>query len=195
MKDLTVGQVARYLSINDPDEIEAAACYLGISVMEARSLPLHKIEEAALKLSILDSIPSLFKERLWFKDGEWNTEGKGEEYGIINDFNAITGGEYADIKEYQNNFYPNATRILSILYRPVVERYGQAYKVAEYKGTEGHEKFNTLPAKYLNGALFFFRMVRKHCGKSLISYLEGRVMRSRKSGGGTVSSSNLQEAS
>lgn len=197
MKDLTVSQVSRYLSINDPSDIEAAACYLDKPMAEVRKLPLHDIEAAAVNMASIDSIPAIFKERLWLADdGTWNTEGKGKEYGILNDWDKqITAGEYADIKEYQRSFYPNATRILSILYRPVVERYGNKYKIEEYKGTDGHEVFASMPAKYLNGVLFFFSRVKENCSRNLISSTVERLTSLAKSGGGTVRSWSLPKTS
>ena len=171
----TVGQIARYFSIEDPTELEIAACYYNTSVMEVGKRPVDDLDIAVERMNDLDSVPAIFKERLWLNEGEWNVEGKGIEYGIINDFDKILAKEYLDIKEYQREFYPNATRILSILYRPVVERYGNSYRIAPYNGTDGHEIFASLPAQYLNGAMLFFSKVRKACARTSVSYLTKKL--------------------
>jgi len=167
----TVGQIARYLSIEEPTDMEAAACYYNCSVMEVRKRSADEIEEAAERMADINSIPAIFQERIWHKDGKWNTEGEGKEYGMLNDWGKIKAGEYFDVKEYQKEFYPNATRILSILYRPVVERYGHSYRIEPYTSTDGHEIFSTLPAQYLNGVMLFFCKVKRNCARTSASYL------------------------
>lgn len=182
----TVGQLSRYLSINEPSDLETAACYFNCSVNEVRKRSADDLDIAIERMEDYNSIPAVYQDRLWLNNGEWNNEGKGVEYGIINDWSRLELGEYIDIKEFQQEFYANATKILSILYRPVTVRYGHSYKIEEYKGVEGHEVFNSLPAQYLNGAMLFFSTVRKNCARTSASYLTRKASQtsSVKSGGG-----------
>jgi hypothetical protein len=179
----TVGQVAKYLSIDEPTDLEAAMCYYQIGLKEVRQKSPHEIEIAAERMKVLDSIPAIFEERLWY-DGEWNREGRGVEYGVISDWGKISAGEYWDIKEYQEDFWNNVTKILSILYRKVRRRFGENYDIEKYQGTEGHEIFNSFPAQYLNGCMLFFSTVKRNCGRTLLSYLTAKATTSAKSGVG-----------
>jgi hypothetical protein len=170
---MTVSQVARYLSITDPSDIEAAMCYLNASMEDVRKLTPDQIEHAADRMCDYESIPAIYQERLWLKsDGTWNRHGDGVEYGVLNDWEKLTGGEYFDIHELKQNFYPNATKILAVLYRPVAQRYGKSYRVQPYEGVDGHERFGTLPAQYLHGVMLFFCNVTKNCARTSLSYLK-----------------------
>lgn len=186
---MTVSQVARYLSITDPSDIEAAMCYLNCTMQEVRKLTPDQIEHAAERMRDYQSIPAIYQERLWLNGEEWNRDGKGVEYGTINDWGKLTGGEYFDVKEFQEDFYANATKILAVLYRPVTQRYGKSYEIEPYNGVDGHEKFGTLPAQYLHGVMLFFCNVRKSCARTSLSYLtdKAKEMNSAKSGDGTDS--------
>ena len=186
---MTVSQVAKYLSLTDPSPIEAAMCYLNVGMDEVRKLTPDQIEHAAERMEDYKSIPAIFQERLWLDGEEWNREGKGVEYGIVNDWGKLTGGEYFDVKEFQQDYYQNATKILAVLYRPVKQRYGKSYDIEPYNGVDGHEKFGTLPAQYLHGVMLFFCNVRRNCSKTSLSYLttKGKEMNLAKSGDGTGS--------
>ena len=56
----------------------------------------------------------------------------GIEYGLIPNMDDLTFGEFADIDTWMQDGYRNLVDILSVLYRPVVKRKGDRYKIEEY---------------------------------------------------------------
>jgi len=78
-----------------------------------------------------------------------------QEYGFIPNLDKITAGEWVDIENNQNE-KKNMWKIMSVLYRPIIEEapYGH-YEIAEYDG-EFREEFKQMPMNIVLGAHLFF---------------------------------------
>ena len=72
----------------------------------------------------------------------------------------LTFGEFVDIDTWMQDGYRNLVDILSVLYRPVVKRKGDRYKIEEYK-TSGRAERADIFARSMSidsvyGSMVFF---------------------------------------
>lgn len=80
----------------------------------------------------------------------------GKTYGLVPDFSKLTAGEFIDLEALVPEFWPNAHRVMSILYRPVTRRAGTNYDIEPYTGEEPSDPFLEMRADHVTGALLFF---------------------------------------
>jgi hypothetical protein len=82
----------------------------------------------------------------------------GIEYGFEPNLSKMTYGAYADVSQYDTlSIDKNWSKIMAILYRPVVQKYksGQ-YSIQSYKGEVEHERWLDITMDVHFGCLFFF---------------------------------------
>ena len=66
-------------------------------------------------------------------------------------------GEFADLETLcQQGYTDNLPQILGILYRPIVEEYGDFYRIENYDGEDRSEYFKQAPASVAVSASAFF---------------------------------------
>jgi hypothetical protein len=83
----------------------------------------------------------------------------GIEYGMHPNLDDITLGEYADIETFiKDGLEKNMPELMSVLFRPVTERSGEAYVIAAYDGniTIRAEAMKKMSAEQVQSTLFFF---------------------------------------
>jgi hypothetical protein len=98
----------------------------------------------------------------------------GVEYAMHSNLSEITTAEFADIQEYEKKgFNENLHNILSVLYRPIIQRSKGLYRLQPYKGTEGRPKLfkEKFPCVAVIGAMVFFWTLRSDLLITLASYL------------------------
>ena len=97
------------------------------------------------------------------------------EYGFHPDLSEITLGEYADIETYiQNGMEKNLSKLMAVLYRPVVEKNGKYYSIEKYNGSGVRmrsEKFKKMKAADVNSSLVFFWTLGNELSTILPLYL------------------------
>ena len=101
------------------------------------------------------------------------------EYGFHPDLSEITLGEYADIETYiQNGMEKNLSKLMAVLYRPVVEKNGKYYSIEKYNGSGVRmrsEKFKKMKAADVNSSLVFFWTLGNELSTILPLYLMERM--------------------
>lgn len=101
------------------------------------------------------------------------------EYGFHPDLSEITLGEYADIETYiQNGMEKNLSKLMAVLYRPVVEKNGKYYSIEAYNGSGVRmraEKFKKMKAADVNSSLVFFWTLGNELSTILPLYLMERM--------------------
>jgi hypothetical protein len=81
----------------------------------------------------------------------------GKEYGFEPNLSQMAYGAYVDISKFgQLTIDDNWPKIMSILYRPVVEKKGDMYTIETYKGEIDDKLFLSVNMDVQFGALFFF---------------------------------------
>ena len=83
----------------------------------------------------------------------------GIEYGMHPNLDDITLGEYADIETFiKGGLEKNMPELMSVLFRPVIERKNEVYTIAAYDGdiTIRAETMKKMSAEQVQSTLFFF---------------------------------------
>lgn len=119
-------------------------------------IPVRQLSELSAKIAAVLQQEQPFQQRFTWQ---------GVEYGFIPNLQDLTTGEFVDIDSYSgDDFIENLHIVMAVLYRPIVEEYGELYKIEPYKGTDG-EHFRELPISITTGALAFFLRL----GQSLLN--------------------------
>jgi hypothetical protein len=129
--------------------------YLDISVDELRDLPVDQIKfvEVALSNYILEP-----KTRDLVTTFELN----GITYGLENDWQNMTWGQWVDLEVYSQSdkLTDNIHMIMALLYRPVTNEKGKDYKLEKFKSSKVMERAdmfkNNLPIEMWFGVSTFF---------------------------------------
>ena len=182
-----------------------------------KSKDLSKAEDAKTSILALSDIPEMLINKLSLKDvailmekmGKLQSEQEtllkkliyidGQEYGFHPNLDDITIGEYADIETMiKVGLEDNLPELMAILFRPVVDRKGEAYKIEAYDGdiTIRAEVMKKMSSEQVQSALVFFWNFVQELSSSLQSYLmiplikemEEAAKVSAKSGDGLESS-------
>jgi hypothetical protein len=127
---------------------------LSVPVNELKDLPLNQMEFVQSYLMSQMTESSL-------KDEMYNIfTHNGVEYGLENDWSKLAWGAWMDMEVFASEkIEENIHLIMAILYRPVVEKKNDKYKIKPYKADEIEDRayeFRQLPVKYWFGASSFF---------------------------------------
>lgn len=99
----------------------------------------------------------------------------GVEYGLIPDFEEITTGEYLDISAYENDA-SNIHRLMAILYRPVVSKFGKSYTIEEYSGSSKYmDVMLKVDASIYTRVMSFFLLINQRCMKIMNTSIQSQV--------------------
>ncbi len=95
----------------------------------------------------------------------------GTEYGFEPNLSKMAYGAYADITSFgEIAIDDNWTKIMSILYRPVVKKQGEFYSIQKYTGEDNSSKFENIGMDIHFGCLFFFINLSRDLLKSTLNY-------------------------
>lgn len=138
--------------------LKSLEALLGIDVGKLSKVPIKQLKLAYAQLQELTStMPNIELNRV--------IEIDGIEYGIIPDFNELTLGEFVDLDNYLQDSWHNLDNILSILYRPIINRDGNSYIIEQYDLKTFRDRVkifnNNLSIDTAYGALVFFYLIGK----------------------------------
>jgi hypothetical protein len=115
----------------------------------------------------------------------------GKRFGFVPDWDAFTAGEWIDLEAYLEDFWKNAHKVMSVLFREVTYELGEKYEVKKYTAKEDASIFEEMPADLVSGTLLFFWTTRNELlldmKSSLLEVAEAAIQ-SAKSGDGITSS-------
>jgi hypothetical protein len=136
----------------------------GLSREEVRAMSLT---EASKKVSQIAETLNKRKARL-----EHFITIDGLEYGLHPEVLNATTGEYIDLTSLDKTFWPTAHKAMAILYRPVVEKKGQKYRIEKYTGREVTEadKFLDVPLEVVDGFAGFFLTLAQESELTLTTF-------------------------
>ena len=184
--DLTLGELQ--VMMTSENQLERISICTGQSVDKLRTMPQKLIEAATAHLDQL-----LTQETARF---EKVLEIGGKRFGFVPDWDAFTAGEWIDLETYLEDFWKNAHKVMSVLFREVTYELGEKYEVKKYTAKEDASIFEEMPADLVSGTLLFFWTTRNELlldmKSSLLEVAEAAIQ-SAKSGGGITSSTPSQE--
>ena len=184
--DLTLGELQ--VMMTSENQLERISACTGKSVDKLRTMPQKLIEAAGAHIDQL-----LTQETARF---EKVVEMDGKRFGFVPDWDAFTAGEWIDLENYLEDFWKNAHKVMSVLFREVTYQLGDKYEVKKYTAKEDASIFEEMPADLVSGTLLFFWTTRNELlldmKSSLLEVAEAAI-RSAKSGDGITSSTPSQE--
>lgn len=156
----------------------------GLTMDEVRKLPLAQLEAANSHLNDLMGAEVARHDKTLTLGGKL--------YGMIPDFSRMTTGEWIDATACETNFWANADKFFSIIYRPVTRQFGHHYEIEEYTAEHPLEPLREMPAPSVGGAMAFFLTIREELLSGLMNSLaeEARAMLSQNDGVGMTPSIN-----
>ena len=184
--DLTLGELQ--VMMTSENQLERISICTGQSVEKLRTMPQKLIEAATAHLDQL-----LTQETARF---EKVVEIAGKRFGFVPDWDAFTAGEWIDLESYLEDFWKNAHKVMSVLFREVTYELGEKYEVKKYTAKEDASIFEEMPADLVSGTLLFFWTTRNELlldMKSSLLEVAGAAIQSAKSGAGITSSTPSQE--
>jgi hypothetical protein len=172
-KDVTLEQWVE-LSTNEESKTKEAE----ETIATLSDIPKKLIKELSLRdvAVIMSKVAELQEEQ----DSELKRiiEVEGIEYGFHPDLDSITLGEYADLETMiKNGIEDNMPEVMSILYRPIVEKKNKIYTIEAYDGNISirAEQMKKMSAEQVQSALRFFFVFVKKLSEILPSYLMQRI--------------------
>ena len=183
--DLTLGELQ--VMMTSENQLERISICTGQSVDKLRTMPQKLIEAATEHLDKLLTQESARFEKV--------VEMGGKRFGFVPDWDAFTAGEWIDLENYLEDFWKNAHKVMSVLFREVTYELGEKYEVKKYTAKEDASIFEEMPADLVSGTLLFFWTTRNELlldMKSSLLEVAGAAIRSAKSGGGITSSTPSQ---
>lgn len=184
--DLTLGELQ--VMMTSENHLERISICTGQSVEKLRTMPQKLIEAATAHLDQL-----LTQETARF---EKVLEIGGKRLGFVPDWDAFTAGEWIDLETYLEDFWKNAHKVMSVLFREVTYELGEKYEVKKYTAKEDASIFEEMPADLVSGTLLFFWTTRNELlldmKSSLLEVAEAAIQ-SAKNGGGITSSTPSQD--
>ena len=100
-------------------------------------------------------------------------EGVAVEFGFEPSLDKISYGAFKDAENYMKDV-KDLHRLMSVLYRPVIEKDGKNYSIEAYGISDSRmraEKFKKMKASEVNSALVFFWTLGKKLLMTLPSFL------------------------
>lgn len=150
LSDIKIWQIHEYEQLDKTGDevdlmIQLLSIFCEVPTAQVRQMPYKTLVYCAQKLTeALGKKPNLVRTFTW----------EGQEYGFVPNLDDITTGEFIDIESYQKN-KGDLWKLLCVLYRPIVYRSGNKYRIAEYEGNLV-TSFKDLNAEIGYGALLFF---------------------------------------
>ena len=163
-KDISLAKMQVLMS--DADDYTKLSAMAGMPLSDLKGFPVHLIEEGVKHIHSIQET-SVFASKI---------EIEGKRYGFVNDWDAFTLGEWIDTEEYVKDFWPNAHKLMAVLYREMEWELGDNYQLKPYTAKESSAPFLQMPADMVHGCLLFFWTTKSEQVNSLkSSLLEGAL--------------------
>ena len=148
--------------------MKAIEIFCGIPYDQVRHLKLAEFS------FVMEHINKLFdnKPPLTHRFEMEGTDGVKIEFGFIPKLDDLSMGEFIDLDNYLND-WQNMHRAMAVLYRPVVFKKGERYRIEDYEGSEKYaEIMKTMPVDIAMGAIVFFYRLGSRLSSHILESLE-----------------------
>ena len=184
LRGVDLEQYQKYLKVLDIEEgsedndllnIKAIEIFCGLSYEDALKVKLSDFG------FILQHINSLFdtKPPLTQRFSMVGTDGVEVEFGFIPKLDDISLGEYIDLDNYLTD-WDNMHKAMAVLYRPVVFKKGDRYRIEDYIGTDKYSDImKTMPVDIAMGAVIFFYRLGNNLSNHILESLQKELKDSK----------------
>lgn len=177
LNDITLGQFQKMSELLSNEDLQGYE--LDNEILKI-ILNFEQVESIAIKDR--NEIVLMIREALE-KEGTFQNRFtlNGIEFGIIPNFDKITGGEYTDLIKYADDIQ-DYHKFIAVCYRPITnqDRYNN-YLIESYEGTSTYaETMKDLPMSIANGVKVFFWNLTKDLEKHTQTFMEEEQVRGLK---------------
>ena len=167
LSEITLDQYQRYLKITEKETDEG---FLRSKMLEI-FCNIKLTDTLKMKLSDANAITEILNEMFDSKPKlVQRFKMKGVEYGFIPNLDDISLGEYIDLDTFLGD-WDNMHRAMSVLYRPIKEKYGERYNLVEYEAGDG-EVMKDMPMDAVISSVLFFYHLGIDLSQAMMNYLE-----------------------
>lgn len=165
LSEITLGQYQKFSKIftedTDQDFLQKkmVQIFCGIPLAE-----VNKIKYSSVK-KIVDVISKMFNEKPQLKK-IFSLGGK--EFGFHPQLSDMSFGEFVDADTFTSD-WQTMDKAMSVLYRPVKDKFNDSYLIEEYDGTS-KEYMKQMPLDVAFGAIFFLSNLRNELMKLILNY-------------------------
>ena len=191
-KDITLYQYQKLVELLSRTDLSTTQLedrkihlFTGIRLNEIQNIVHSDREDMLVQIELALNEPSDFVNTFKIEDVE---------FGFITNFDKITSAEYFDLSKYGQEV-ETLHNLMAVLFRPIKQKDKLklgTYSIEEYKGTEEWAEIMRLtPMNVVNGALFFFVILRNELMSCIQRYMTEEQKRGElqatisKSGDGT----------
>ena len=131
----------------------------------------RKRQTIYLKLAELISIP--VNKEIFYK-----IKINGVKYGFHPCLDEMTLGEFVDIEENAKDGVLSFHKVMSVLYRPIIEEEGNKYKIEPYEAShmDNAKLFQEINIDTINGVMLFFYNLGNRLLSSSKGYLQAMAV-------------------
>ena len=143
----------------------ASLCEVPLDVI--KMLKVTDIKTIYLKLAELISVP--VNKEIFYK-----IKINGVKYGFHPCLDEMTLGEFVDIEENAKDGVLSFHKVMSVLYRPIIEEEGNKYKIEPYEAfhMDNAKLFQEINIDTINGVMLFFYNLGNRLLKNSKGYLQ-----------------------
>ena len=172
-RDITLGQYQKYLHLVESNkDDERSENFLALKMLEVfcnvpyKDTLNYKYRDVFNVVAIINDVLSAQEDHvLRFKIGD-------TEFGFIPKLDDMSFGEFIDLENNITN-WETIHKAMSVLYRPITEKYGDRYRIEDYKG-EYSEIMKEMPLDAAFGALVFFWNLGRDLHQGIQRYFQNQ---------------------
>ena len=171
LNEVTLDQYQRYLKIQENNDDEK---FLAVKMIEI-FCGIRGDHVLLMRVTDINSIVQILTEMLNDKPKlVHNFKMKGTQYGFIPKLDDMSFGEYIDLDTFIGD-WENMHRAMNVLYRPVVNQYGDKYNIQDYD-VDIAERLKDMPMSAVLGSIVFFYNLGMDLSKAMLNYLTEEEM-------------------
>jgi len=171
LNEVTLDQYQRYLKIQENNDDEK---FLAVKMIEI-FCGIRGDHVLLMRATDINSIVQILTEMLNDKPKLVHTfKMKGTQYGFIPKLDDMSFGEYIDLDTFIGD-WENMHRAMNVLYRPVVNQYGDKYNIQDYD-VDIAERLKDMPMSAVLGSIVFFYNLGMDLSKAMLNYLTEEEM-------------------
>ena len=167
LSDVTLEQYQQFLNIQDKEEDQYI---VGSKMIEIFcNVPYGNIIEYRMSHinRISKTLTDLFKQEQ--KTLIRHFEIDNVKYGFIPELDQMTFGEYVDLDTYFKD-WQDMHKAMSVLYRPITQKYSDRYNIEKYKTTNG-EHMKKMPLNVCFSSIVFFYNLGNDLSRIMLGYM------------------------
>jgi hypothetical protein len=151
--------LGQYIAFKDAgeNEINQMCALTGLPKQAVEQMSISDVRNTIIAFT--EQLNGVQSDKL-FRDIKIN----GREYGFHPNLEGMTFKEFVDLdillKEYQSNIH----KIMSIIYRPIIARWGDRYEIEPYNAdvhVSRADDMKEMPLAAVNGAMVFFCQLKR----------------------------------